>query len=342
MAYSTQEETQKNLDSNLDGTVDNADRLQNKLPSELQSEIGKNISLSEYRSEVNRSIRNDAMQNFELGLIKLGYLDGFYDVFVDESKISSVSGDASVKTGTNGNLSLISVGNTTSRPTDSSSDSQNNAFAIRIKTEQDLKGIVFDVSSNTTGVSRAFITDSSGNLIESKSISGQVDDIEFNIELTGNTEYWIGVDNDGGSYTRGYVNASLPIQGDGFTIEGDVGDVFSGPYTGSTQLPVVNNIAPKKVGSNGSLTSTTFNLGYTATEWTPTADYQLNGQSIDYLELQDGSGNQIKRITDLTRLGDAISISTSATSYKQKIELSSDGTDTPVINSYESGLDDAE
>lgn len=345
-------------------------------------ELPESVTLSEYRSEVNRSISNDARQNFELGLIKLDYPDGFYDIFVDKSKISSRSG-ISVISGTNGKIQISKNYNV--------DDFENGVDS----------GWTGTGTSNLTAQSQTIISGSqTGEFTESNStseirfpVSGEVIEAKVRADnqssnssdfMSFNVDYSIGLLEitfiDGGPIEvyQSQAGKTLTAQQswnidttfqikiiNDFTVpEAEV--IINGNSVGTFDLGTANSIdfldirntttnsgikrnmflddigVDPSFGSSGKFTSTINDLGYEATEWTPTADFQLNGQSIDYIELQDGNGNKIKRVTDLSRLGDSISISTTATSYRQEIKLSGDGTDTPVINSYESGLDDKE
>lgn len=68
-------------------------------------ELPEGVSLNEYRTWQNQVVSAIAKNQFEVGLAELGYPDGFFDVFVDESKISFKDG-ASADTGTNGQIQI--------------------------------------------------------------------------------------------------------------------------------------------------------------------------------------------------------------------------------------------
>lgn len=296
-------------------------------------ELPIGLSLNEYRTQVNRLISQQARNDFEDGLDALNYPDGFFDVFVDESKIATktdvfVQGVA---------LSLRSFSEV-NLPDDDTQFTNNLKQGNIINPNESLNFISAVISSNTSGFSTAYLTrDSDGNVIATKDISNLQagDEFTFSANLSSGVDYRVQIDNNGSDYTVGYNSSpSYPYTSTKLDVTAAVED--ANQSTSVTRA--LTSISGGTINSNGSFTSTVNNLGYQATEWTPTAEYTLNGQDLE-LELQDGSGNTIAVATE-SEIGKTISISTTATSYQMEGRLIGDGTQTPILNRYENGLDD--
>jgi hypothetical protein len=191
----------------------------------------------------------------------------------------------------------------------------------------------FSISSGT-GLSSDFtveIRDSSNNLLASKTenfTDGQITFSESDYSRIPGDET-VSVTVSSTSEPFEYGEADSDYSGTVFSISAG-----SQVNDGVPSIEVTQNV----FNSNGSFTSKVQNLGYQATKLTLTADYTLNGQSISF-ELQDGSGNTIKSVSE-SQIGETISISTTVTSYRLKGILSSDGSKAPDVNNYEVGLDD--
>jgi len=372
-------------------------------------ELPEGLSLNEYRAWQNKVASNIAENDFENGLDALNYPDGFYDIFVDQSKIASTTGDLNVSTGTNGLVSLTGEGtvqefdsfedgdftnnpswnelNSNGTATVQSSVVKNGSFSLELSTngsgEETLQidrngsdsisnGDIYQgwfyVDSNERA--EFALSNTSGDIFGSGAVNifadlrsgetsikgGYENDTggigSLTLESSANLDVWYKfeieiIDTSGQVEFRLYdssetlINSATASDWQGETNLRYVilsnrdfgsGTVYFDDISYSEEL---NQI----IGTSGTLTSTAFNLGYQATKWTPTADYQLNGQNIDYFELQEGDGTTIAQISE-SQIGDTIDISTTATSYQLEISLSGDGTDTPQINKYENGLDD--
>lgn len=83
----------------------------------------------------------------------------------------------------------------------------------------DLYELSFSLSQNTSGVTTAYITDESGNVITTTAFSG--DGATFDVDLDAGTTYRVLVDADGSSYTQGYdgSDSSYPKSRQYFDIE---------------------------------------------------------------------------------------------------------------------------
>lgn len=111
-----------------------------------------------------------------------------------------------------GEISIVD-GSTTPLDTDSSSFSDSDKTGIEFNPNISLKGIGATISSQTSGFAKAYIEDDSSNVLDSKDISSLSagDSFEFNYSFTPGTTYQLLLDNNGGSYTVGFLSASYPF-----------------------------------------------------------------------------------------------------------------------------------
>lgn len=101
---------------------------------------------------------------------------------------------------------------TASRPTDDQQDdSTTNRYGLKINPNDYLVQVDATISSQNSGFSVAYITDSNGNVLVEKDISGNStgDTITFNVELEPDTEYRLLMDDGGNSWTPGRTNSDL-------------------------------------------------------------------------------------------------------------------------------------
>lgn len=105
--------------------------------------------------------------------------------------------------GTNANVTLDSqTGTTANRPNDNGQDgSVLNKRGLAINPNTDLVGVELTVSDKTVGASTAYLADTSGNILDSSSLSGTT---RLEAPLSAGTIYYVLLDNDGSTWFAGF------------------------------------------------------------------------------------------------------------------------------------------
>ncbi len=342
-------------------------------------ELPEGVSLNEYRTWQNQVVSAIAKNQFEVGLTELGYPDGFFDVFVDESKISSKT-DVIANTGTNGNVQLdpgISL-------LDDFEDGleANWSGDIQTTTQQVLEGTqsgklkatfkfyiasgTYDLDStkrNGTFTMKLRIKDQTGVKEDSTFVQGFDADFNqpFKVDFVHNGNITVNGTDTGTNWSTNTTYDLKVVQDfDNTEVEVFLDGTSLGVYTfNDTNASPITDILVEQDSFEHAGTTTCFidDLRFDeglATNGSFTSTVQNLGYSAskvtltaDYTlngqsisaELRTGSGSTIENISE-SELGDTISISTTATDYNIKWNLDGDGNDTPVLNSYEVALDD--
>jgi len=294
----------------------------------------ENLTLNEYRSWQNQIARNIAELDFAQGLAELGYPDGFFDGFFDQSKIAS-SSNIDLTTGQNGNLTLsLNSGSTTSSGENTSSYATNPPLSLELTASS--KGFLetfraYFSSTDSRQWTISIISQDSETLA-SKTVTsdGNIPNISFSLS----------------DYIRPIEageTVTVKLEGNESHRTSGTNSKDFGVFSTSGELGYNNiNFTELSFASSGSVTSTDNNLGYQGQKLTLTAVYDLPTNTDLNFDLLDGSDNVITTVSE-SEIGNTISISTSDTVYAVRANLStSDGVNTPTLEKYEVGIDDAE
>lgn len=260
----------------------------------------------------------------------------FVDAFVDNSRIAS-SNKVNITTGTNGRINLAKVlsGNTSTSSTSSlvnattgSASSHPTSYDTLIVPNDSVGKIVVTGSSGNTGIQDAQIYDTNGAPTDSSqwtsvssvvSTSGNGDVTFDNLNLEAGKTYAI-------SYT---LNGDIEIWGSATTST-------YGEIDASTDYAyIVDSVEFHELqqATSGSITSTSKTVDTAPDTIQVYQDANLNGQDIQYT-VKDGNGNS-ETITQ-SEVGQSIDVSSkfTGTSMTTEVNLSGDGSTTPVLNEY--------
>lgn len=302
-------------------------------------ELPEGVSLNEYRNWQNEIVSAIAENNFEVGLNQIGYPDGFFDVFSNNSKISSTT-NTSVITGTNGKaiLSPDSLNGDTEGNNATSEDQAVSSYEINADASNNIIVKEVNIQANTDTDDYTVSIIKSGNVIASKTVGGSfTPTASFSLsdysEIIFSESFSVKVENESGNAELDVENSDS-FSGNKFSYSNQT--VGSTNTLGGDSSLVVEGV---NYATSGSLQSTTTDLGYQSSKVTLTADYALNGQSIDSIEVYNGADNLLASYSE-SEIGQTKSISTPRTDYYAQINLSGDSSDTPEVNKYEIGLDD--
>jgi len=119
------------------------------------------------------------------------------------------------------------------RPTDNGSTSVTGKSGLVINPNVELDGIKAELSTNTSGVTTAYVEEvSTGTTLGTTDISGFVSGDTFRVDgitMTSGTDYMLLADAGGSSYTQGFFDSSsYPLTGEAF-------DVTERAFNGSPQ-----------------------------------------------------------------------------------------------------------
>jgi hypothetical protein len=131
-----------------------------------------------------------------------------------------------------GDYVLGSNTDTATRCADNFSASDSPKSGLKINPNAGLVSITLTISTNPSGFTTAYITDTSGNIISSKDISGLSTGDSFTIteSLTSGTSYYVVMDADGASWTRGGCNNFSAPQ------TSDTVDITAGVYQDTSEV----------------------------------------------------------------------------------------------------------
>ena len=125
---------------------------------------------------------------------------------------------------------------------------------LKIECNEDFSGIIVEEASMSSGITRLYVTDTSGTILHSTSREGTFTRINYNFQA--GTSYYILSDAEGGSYTMGYGDASYPYTSAKF-------DTTTGIHTGSTETDsYIYNIASLQAISKLPISSWDINKYY--------------------------------------------------------------------------------
>jgi len=273
--------------------------------------LPEGISAEQILEQNADAIRQAAEARHAAGLSQVEADGGFFDAFVDSSKISSTN-SVQIKD-FSGSLATV-TSSTTSRSTDNDrfNSSSGEAHGLEFKTNSSLSGIKVKISSNTGNVSRVALTDSNQNLITDKTGSfSNGDVVTLNADLSSNSSFFVGVKDGGNSYDVGRdSNASFPVSGTDIDITAGANGFLGGGFSTFSDISLtIVDITALKLASSGTVTEKQFTFTDTqGNSFSPSkvgifAEQTLNGQSISY-DLKDSSGTLVKTFnqSDLNQL----------------------------------------
>ena len=300
--------------------------------------LPEGITAEEY-NELMLAVLNDIAENRAYNnLSAQTYENMFFDAFIDSSKIASSTG-INITTGQNGKIELgYKIGSTVSRPSDNTVRDSLNAHGVAINPNSDLNGVEVVISNKMTGASEIGIADTNGDIlakVRDDFTSG--DTVRLEQSLTSGTAYLMYAYDDNNTMSHGeYDNYSYPYTSNDLDIVGGSESVLAnGDY--ASYVPVYNFkdiSALTDYKSTGTLTSTVKSLDTPPDTIQVYSDYEANGQTIEYV-ISDGNGNS--KTVSMNEIGDSIPVSFTGTNMTVERQLTSDGTDTAVIE--EDGVD---
>ncbi|MDG5762055.1 hypothetical protein QA600_22330 [Natronococcus sp. A-GB1] len=130
----------------------------------------------------------------------------------------------------------------------------NDRAGVRIRTKHAVNGLECRVSTETTGVTTAYLTDDTGTVLDEQSIAGTGETVSFDTDLTADTIYWVVCDADGVDYARGRAAVDYPITSNSLEA---LNGIYSGDLQSTDYRYCIDRIRPTDVtnGLTGSLTS---------------------------------------------------------------------------------------
>lgn len=255
------------------------------------------------------------------------YDDVFYDVFVDQSKISS-SNNAGITTGTNGQIDLTAAGNGVTRPSDDNTLNNNSDYGIRINPNEDLTQLDIRISGNASGFSTMYVEDESGTQSIDVTSKSAGDTVSVTGSWSSGTKYAIYFNE---SMTHGYYGSpSWPYNGDKVDIV--IGHQNGGDYSGRAYN--FDKVTGYSRSSSGSITSTQKSLGFTPSNLIIQQDADIPADEDITYDINDNSGNTVT-VTQ-SEVGSEIDASSLADGdITVDVNLSSsDGNDQPTLYEY--------
>ena len=113
---------------------------------------------------------------------------------------------------------------------------------LEILVKSDIAAIAARISTMTADVTRAYLRDSTGSLLDSVDVSGSGggDTFSFNADLTADSNYRITLDAEGSDYTAGFANdeTDYPYTSSDVDITGQI----EGSSVSQSQTHVVNDV----------------------------------------------------------------------------------------------------
>lgn len=288
--------------------------------------------LSPLRTDIAELMGYSERQDLELAIQSVNHDDGFIDIFYNSDSISATTGDATVVTGTNGRVNLISVGSTASRDSDVDSTDETSARGIEINPNNDLSGIKATLSSQQGLVDKVFVSDSEGNVITEKTggfSSGDV--VRLEAQLTTGNNYYVGCYDNGNTYTLGKNStAGHPHTSTDIDITAGANDIYN-TFPSVYQDPAycISDVTALKTGTSGTLTHSRKTLDSVPNTIQADPEYVLNGQTLELI-VRDNSGNSVT-ITEPEFGTEVDTSSFQDADIQAEWQLSSDGTATPEI-----------
>jgi len=293
-----------------------------KLPEGISAE-----QIFEQNSDV---VRQVAEARHQAGLSQVNADGGFFDAYVNESKVSSKTNTA-VDPGSNGFVRLgeLLTGNA---QTESNNKNIVNAAFDFVKLNPNKKCIITNITftvGRDANPGTLKIRDSNFNTILTRDLGSFNADTEFteSFEQSDYSEFM----QKGEDYDVVVVNPAgqITVFEESVNISGNVSDFSFTPQGGSITVQELNQ------AKNGTVTGQQFTFtdsqgnAFSPSKVGLFPDQNLNGQSINY-DLTDSSGNIVKTFnqSDLNQL---IDVSTTDTTFQVEANLSGDGTATPEL-----------
>ena len=179
---------------------------------------------------------------------------------------------------------------TVARPTDNTTTSDGAAYGIKIRAKTALpEGIRVTMSSNTTGASDVFLTDSSGDTLVTRTFPGPGMPVTIDRALSANTSYYVLVNNGGDNFDLGeYTNPSYPYESESLTIE--TGAYGAGTLTSdfSESAFTIADVTP--VSSSSGSATIAWDEPASVSRW-ETAAFQADGDVDVYVETSSDGGS---------------------------------------------------
>jgi len=307
-----------------------------KLPEGISAE-----QIFENNSDV---VRQVAEARHKAGLSQVNADGGFFDAFVNQNKIASLS-NISINTSKNTGV-LKSFTQTVDVSHGDNNFSSDEFFGLELESSKNVSEISGTVDSNTTGLSRVTVLDSSQSFVtETSAAAGQDFRIKLPNPISANTKFYVVGHNDGDSYQadNGDIssqNGATPFTVGTLSVTGAIrGDISNQSvsilFEPADTVHTFSSISVSSKAQTGTLTEKQFTFTDTqGNSFSPSKvglfpDQNLNGQSITY-DLKDSSGTVVKTFnqSDLNQLVD---VSTSDSSFQVEANLSGNGTATPEL-----------
>jgi hypothetical protein len=192
------------------------------------------------------------------------------------------------------------LGDTTTTTGDDTSGSTDYGSGVEINPNKDLYGVEVEISSNTGVAQEVFITDSSENILESKTGSfSSGETVQLETSLSSGTNYYVGIYNDGNNYTYGlydspsfnYSGADLDVTNGAFYMHPNDG---ANPNVGDySRYSIVNVTGLVKATSGDGLVYYNDEVPDDIENWDlVTFQKEADGETVT-IDVEDDSGNTL-------------------------------------------------
>lgn len=112
---------------------------------------------------------------------------------------------------------------------DGSTTSISTRDGLKIQTESDISSVSIQLSSQTQDATKAYVMTTDGTVLASSQINSA--EATIDVELSAGAAYYVVVDAEGASYTRGQTSSP------GFPVDGQLFDITSGVYDATSSDP---------------------------------------------------------------------------------------------------------
>lgn len=264
--------------------------------------------------------------DLEQSLNAWNFDDGFIDIFWDQSKVNSISGDAKIITGSDGKINLLNS-STIDLGSETQTFSDSDARGLKINPNNDLIKIDIELFPSCGTITEIGITDSSGNKLTTKSVSQTGGTASIDANLSASTTYYIYVYAEGSSYTVAADDTvSFPFSSNQIDVSSGAYSILSSPTDSSSTAYCIEKITGSKAGTSGSVTHERKDLGFTPSKIVANPEYQLNSQSLE-LVIRDNSGNSIT--LQPSDFETEVNVDFADGNIQAEVLFSGDGTSTP-------------
>lgn len=216
---------------------------------------------------------------------------------------------------------LLKGGESLSRSTDTTTTNVTGKYGLVINPNETIDYLSADISEQTSGATKAYIDDTSGNNIATSDVVSGTFEFE-GVTLSQGVKYYVRVDNEGSGHTIGYnASLSLPINGTPFDIVAGVSSTEK-----NDRVFAINNITNIRKYTNTRIPTTQIaDQSFTMRNRLYSEDAGSDGQS-DYTIATTGDGGHFG-IPVLT----VVSVKKNG-SVLDSANWSFDGTDTVTID----------